>query len=607
MPLNARKYIPKILVDLANHSKGRYLVLSAIVGVLAGIGAVAFYFGANAVDSMMLGGLADYHPPPAHGPVDPDALPVVDSLAMEHGWLLFLLPALGGLVSGFLVYRFAPEAEGHGTDAAIDSFHNRGGHIRGRVPWVKALASIATIGTGGSAGREGPIAQIGAGIGSWIGAKLGLSASDRRILLLAGIAAGVGATFRAPLAGALFAVEVLYRETDFEHEALIPSIIASIVAYSLFGAVTGWEPLLETPHFSFEQPRELVLYLLLGIFCALLGVIYVRFFYRMRDLFALLPVSPMYRPAIGGLLLGILAIFVPQVLGSGYGWVQAALYGKVALWVMLTIAIAKIIATSLTIPSGGSGGVFAPSLVIGALLGGTFGATAEMFFPAMVADPRSYVLVGMAGFFAGVSNTPIATLIMVSELTGNYGLLAPLMLVCVISMIVHHRNSIYENQVLSRSESPAHRGDFVVDVLEGITVADLADQGHKPLIIEEHVTLSDILSRIAVAEGAYYPVVDASGNLTGIFSVNDIRRILDEEIPPGLVCAKDIATSRVVTVTPADPMNATLQLMSSRGLEEIPVVDNEDRSKVLFMLTRRVLLARYARELESKKGFYQEA
>ena len=583
------------------------MVLSAIVGLLGGVGAVAFYFAANGVDSMLLGGLAGYRPPSVHGSVSADSIPFIDSLSMDHSWLLFLLPALGGLVSGFLVYKFAPEAEGHGTDAAIDSFHNKGGHIRGRVPWIKALASVATISTGGSAGREGPIAQIGAGIGSWLGAKLGLSAADRRILLLAGIAAGVGATFRAPLAGALFAVEVLYRESDFEHEALIPAIISSIVAYSLFGAVTGWEPLLDTPLFVFEQPGELILYLLLGIFCALLGVFYVRFFYRMRDFFSMLPVSPMFRPAIGGLALGILAIFVPQVLGSGYGWVQAALYGKVALWVMLTIAIAKIIATSLTIPSGGSGGVFAPSLVIGALLGGTFGATAEMFFPAMVADPRAYVLVGMAGFFAGVSNTPIATLIMVSELTGNYGLLAPLMLVCVISMIVHHRNSIYENQVLNRAESPAHKGDFVVDVLEGITVGDLADQGHQPLIIEEHISLSEILTRIAVAEGAYYPVVDNVGNLSGIFSVNDIRRILDEEIPPGLVCAKDIATPKVITASPDDPMNTTLQLMSSKGLEEIPVVDQKDSSRILFMLTRRVLLARYAKELENKKGFYQES
>ena len=233
----------------------------------------------------------------------------------------------------------------------------------------------------------------------------------------------------------------------------------------------GWTPLLATPDFSFERPSELLLYLLLGVVCALFGVFYVKVFYGIRTLFHKIPVANHFKPAIGGLLLGLMAMYIPQVLGSGYGWVQAALYGKMALWVMLLIAIAKVIATSLTISSGGSGGVFAPSLVIGAMLGGTFGATAELIFPTLVQDPRAYVLVGMAGFFAGVANAPIATLIMVSELTGNYSLLAPLMLVCVVAMLVMRKNTIYEKQVANRFQSPAHMGDFVIDILAGIKVA----------------------------------------------------------------------------------------------------------------------------------------
>jgi len=586
------------------NTDGRFLLLSVLVGLVSGLGAVAFYFGTNAVDFWVLKSLASYHPPVERSAVEGMDAGVISSLNMGHRWFLFLLPALGGLVSGFLVYRFAPEAEGHGTDAAIDAFHNKSGQIRARVPWIKAIASVATIGTGGSAGREGPIAQIGAGIGSWIGDRLKLSSGDRRILLLAGIAAGVGATFRAPLGGALFAVEVLYRDPEFEHEALIPCIISSIISYSLFGAVTGWKPLLETPKFHFEHPTELVLFLLMGILCATLGLVYVRTFYRFRDYFHQLPINPAFKPALGGLLLGLLAMLVPQVLGSGYGWVQAALLGKMALWVMLVVALAKILATSLTIPSGGSGGVFAPSLVIGALLGGGFGATAEMVVPHLVSDPRAYVLVGMAGFFAGVSNTPIATLIMVSELTGNYGLLAPLMLVCVISMIGFRNNTIYEKQVANRFESPAHFGDFVVDVLEGISVRDLAEQGHRPVFIPEELPLPEILQRIAQAETAYFPVVDHSNRMTGIFSVNDIRRILDEEIPPGLVCAKDISVPRVLTCVPGDSLNHVLRQMTTRNFEEIPVVDDSDPSRVLFLLSRRSLLARYTKELEKKKGLY---
>ncbi len=582
------------------------MVLAAVVGLVAGLGAVAFYFATNTVDFWVLDHWAGYFPP-EEGLPGRDAGGFIGNLRMGHRWFLFLIPALGGLISGFLVYTFAPEAEGHGTDAAIDAFHNKGGFIRGRVPIIKAIASVATIGTGGSAGREGPIAQIGAGFGSFLANRLGLTSADRRILLLAGMAGGIGATFRSPLGGALFAVEVLYQDPEFEHEGLVPCIISSIVAYSLFGAVTGWEPLLATPQFRFRHPSELVLFFGLGVVCAGIGAGYVRVFYGVRDFFHELNMPAALKPALGGLLLGMLALFVPQVLGSGYGWVQAALYGKMALWVMLVVGLAKILATSLTISSGGSGGVFAPSLVIGAMLGGAFGATAQMLFPAVVQDPRAYVLVGMAGFFAGVANTPIATLIMVSELTGNYGLLAPLMLVCVVSMIALRRNTIYEKQVPGRFDSPAHLGDFVVDVLEGIKVADLADQGRVPTPIPEDMALPDILQRIASADSAYYPVVDAEGSMTAIFSVNDIRRILNEEIPPGLVIARDIGVAEVVTASPMEPLTDVLRKLSSRGLDELPVTDPLNPGQVLFMLSRRAVLARYTSELEKKRGVYAEA
>jgi CIC family chloride channel protein len=580
-------------------------ILSAVVGLVAGAGAIAFYFATNAVDHWVLGEFVGFRPPHEGSPItDPGFF--VNRLAMDFRWFLFLVPALGGLVSGILVYKFAPEAEGHGTDAALDAFHNKGGHIRGRVPLVKWLASIVTIGTGGSAGREGPIAQIGAGFGSFLATRLGLAPMDRRILLLAGMAGGIGATFRSPLGGALFAVEVLYQDPEFEHEGLIPCIIASILAYSLFGAVTGWEPLLATPRFRFEHPAELGLFFLLGIACALLGAVYVKVFYGMRDWFHRLKIPPMLKPALGGLLLGILAMAVPQVLGSGYGWVQAALYGKVALWIMLLVALLKILATSLTISSGGSGGVFAPSLVIGAMLGGAFGASFEAVFPTWVADPRAYVLIGMAGFFAGVANTPIATLIMVSELTGNYGLLAPLMLVCVVAMIARRRNAIYENQVPGRFDSPVHLGELVVDVLEGFKVGDLADQGRTPTLIPIDTPLPQILKRIASADAAYYPVVNEGGEMCGIFSFNDIRRILDQELPPGLVIASDIAVPNVITTSPDEPLSQALRKLASRGLEEIPVVRPEDPRKVLYMLSRRSVLARYSGEVEKQRGVYAD-
>lgn len=593
------------LLKLLDRTGFRLLILAVLVGVVAGSGALAFYFATNSVEHLMLGKIGNFHPP-LEGTPESSFTGFIDGLSVPYRWCLFLLPALGGLFSGWLVYKYAPEAEGHGTDGALEAFHRKGGVIRGRVPVVKTVASIVTIGSGGSAGREGPIAQIGAGFGSFVAGKLGLSAMDRRILLLAGMAGGVGATFRSPLGGALFAVEVLYRDPEFEHEGLIPCIISSIVAYSLFGAVTGWEPLLATPHFRFDHPAELILYLLLGVICALLGVVYVKTFYGMRDAFRKLPLPDWQKPALGGLALGLMALFIPQVLGSGYGWVQAALYGKMALWVMLVIALAKIIATSLTISSGGSGGVFAPSLVIGAMLGGAFGATAELLFPALTQDPRGYVLVGMAGFFAGVANAPIATLIMVSELTGNYGLLAPLMLVCVVAMIVMRKNSIYEKQVAGRFDSPAHMGDFVIDVLEGVTVGELAKKGRKPTLIPEGMPLPKILDRIAAAKTAYYPVVNEAGLMTGIFSVNDIRRILNEDIPPTLVNARDMSTHAVISARPDEQLTKVMKKLTDRNLEEIPVVETENSQKVLYMMSRRTLLAHYAEQVEKTKEDFQE-
>ncbi|MBN2791960.1 MAG: chloride channel protein [Desulfuromonadales bacterium] len=596
--------VPGIL-RLLEKTGFRLLILSVLVGIVAGSGALFFYFATNSVEHLTLGTIGKFHPP-LEGTPESSFSHFIGGLSTPYRWCLFLLPAVGGLISGWLVYTFAPEAEGHGTDGAIEAFHRKGGVIRARVPFIKTIASIVTIGTGGSAGREGPIAQIGAGFGSFVATKLGLSAMDRRILLLAGMAGGIGATFRSPLGGALFAVEVLYRDPEFEHEGLIPCIISSIIAYSLFGAVTGWEPLLATPRFHFEQPAELLLYLVLGIVCALFGVFYVKIFYGLRDLFRKIPLPNWLKPAIGGLALGILAMFIPQVLGSGYGWVQAALYGKMALWVMLVVAFAKVIATGLTISSGGSGGVFAPSLVIGAMLGGTFGATAEIFFPLLTTDPRAYVLVGMAGFFAGVANAPVATLIMVSELTGNYGLLAPLMLVCVIAMVVMRKNSIYEKQVACRFDSPAHLGDFVIDILEGVQVKSLARKGRKPTLIHESMPLPQILDKIAPAKTTYYPVVNDDELMTGIFSMTDIRRILNEDIPPTLVIAGDIATRNVITATPEEHLTEVMKKLTARNLDEIPVVDTDIPQKVLYMLSRRTLLAHYAEQMEKTKKNYQE-
>ena len=382
---------------------------------------------------------------------------------------------MAGLLSGILVFTLAPEAEGHGTDSVIAAYHYHQGQIRPRVPLVKIIASALTLGTGGSGGREGPIAQIGAGFGSVLGNLLRLRPAERRVLMAAGMGAGIGAIFRAPLAGTIFAAEVLYRSPEFEPEVIIPTGIASVISYCNFGVYSGWEPLFKIPDLKFTNPWQLGPYSVLALFMAFLAMLYTRTFYGCKRLFDRLSMPPHFRPAVGALLTGLVAIclyglatwFVPApakpgsgggpqqvlaVMAFGYSAIQDALNQDtgVAASLLLMIALGKILTTGLTIGSGGSGGVFGPSMVIGGCGGGALGIMFHHFWPHLVLHPASFVIVGMAGFFAAAAKTPFSTLIIVSELTGGYTLLLPSLWVCTLSFILSDKQSIYESQVEGR-------------------------------------------------------------------------------------------------------------------------------------------------------------
>lgn len=573
---------------------------SSIIGVVSGLGAVAFYYLLNFSTYIFLF-KAGHYTPPSIDETTGAVFPVQDYLCQQiftlntgvH-WYLALIPVVGGLIVGFIVYTWVPEAEGDGADAAIEAFHQNRGIIRSRVPLIKIITSAITIGSGGSAGREGPIAQIGAGFGSYLASKLKLTDKERRIMMVAGIGGGIGSIFRAPLGGALFSIEVLYSETEIEYEAIIPAIIASIVGYSVFVSIVGWGALFHTPSLTFKDPRELIVYFFLAVTCVVSGYIYVKVFYGMRDkFFRKIPCPPHIKPAIGGLLLGCLALFYPQVLGSGYEWVQLAIYGKMAVGLMLVLAVAKILATSFTVSSGGSGGVFAPSLVIGAMLGGAFGGVANYLFPGLVLQPSAYVLVGMAGFFAGLANTPISALIMVCELTGSYGLLPPLMLVCATVLLFSRGFSMYNKQVPTRIDSPAHRGEFIINILEKLKVRDAISISGKISVVNETATLKDIIHMITLSKTSYFPIVDSGGNMTGIFDIHDVRRLLTEDLPAQLVIAKDIAVKDVITVTPDEDLNSVLRKFTLKNLEELPVVDSGNPLKVIDMISRKDLITAY--------------
>jgi chloride channel protein, CIC family len=568
---------------------GKWLFYFVLIGIIAGSGAILFHYLCGLGMHYFLDLMAGYRP----------GSPAGEHLLLPHTqtpfnrWILLILPAAGGIVSGWLVYTFAPEAEGHGTDAAIDAYHHKGGHIRSRIPFIKTIASTLTLTTGGSGGREGPIAQIGAGFGSFLATKLKLSERERRIMMAAGIGAGVGSIFRAPLAGALFAAEVLYRDPDFESEVIIPAGISSVVAYCLFCLAFGWGSLFDSPGFKFQNPLELGPYMVLAGVLVVTGVLYIKVFYGVIDLFKKLKVPNHIKPAIGGLLTGIIGFFLPYTLAFGYGIAQDAIFNKVAIPTLIALALGKIFTTSFSIGSGGSGGVFGPSIVIGGAMGGAVGKIFHMLIPTIVTHPGSFVIVGMAGFFTAVSNTPISTIIFVSEMTNSYHLLLPSLLVCSLCYLLAKRWTIFENQVKSRIDSPAHAGEFMMDILQTMKVENLTSLIKDVRCVNEDMPFSEFKKIFQTTKQHYFPVMDGQGNFSGIFSSTDIRAVIFTSHLEDLVVMKDIMISDIITTTPSEDLNTVLLKLTQKNIDALPVVNEKDHGAFLGLIYRRDIISHY--------------
>jgi len=462
------------------NASGRLVVFCVLVGFIGAFAALGFDAMVEFTQRWLLSGIGRYVPPSTGD----TALPLIP-WGLGRLWLP-LVTTLGGLLSGWIVYRWAPEAEGHGTDAAIGAYHRRGGEIRGRIPLIKALASALTIGSGGVAGREGPTAQISVGLGTSLARWTGLRGQERRDLVLAGMAAGLAAMFRAPLGMAIFSVEILYSGMVFESEALIYTVIAAVTSYAVFGLFEGWDRLFLIPdNLTVESPWTLLAFAILGLLAGLVGAILPTLLYRVRDLFARLPGPPHIRPAIGGLCVGLLALAMPAVLGTGYGWVELAILEKLPLATILLLLVLKGPAMALTIGSGGSGGVFAPTVTIGAMLGAAVGTILNLAIPTLQEPVAAFVVVGMASVFAAAARTPISTLIMVAEMTGGYDLMVAAMLANIIAFLVQRSltaqrryPTLYISQVETREDSPLHRGVFVRRAIElldtgGVEPADV--------------------------------------------------------------------------------------------------------------------------------------
>ena len=592
----AKDHLRKLNLEYIEH----WVPYSILIGLFSGVGAVLFYFLLSVVSCSILGGIGNYYEPPTGCECTLLPVPLVippGLLADPHTWILVLLPAIGGLFAGIITYIYAPEAVGEGTDAVIDSYHQQEGVIRSRIPVVKMIASTLTISTGGSAGREGPITQIGAGFGSYLADRLKLDAKGRRMMLICGAAGGIGSIFRAPFGGALFAISVLYKR-DSEFESLVPAFISSITAYSVFCSVFGWGSLFTTPAYTFTHPSELIFDALLGIICGLVGIFHITVFHGMRDLFGKFEIKNYFKPMIGGLMLGLLVLFIQQscgcgyeIFGGGYSLVQSAIDGKLAVGVLILLVIAKIFATSLTLGSGGSGGVFAPSLAIGGTLGGAFGILAHAAFPGVISELQatSFVLIGMAAMLAGVANVPIAAIVMVSELTGNYNLLPPLMFASTLAYLVTSNWTIYEKQVSARVDSPAHREELTIDILENASVLDAMSVDIMPVHPTNNV--QTVLNLIKKYGHAGYPVLD-DWRLVGVVTFKDAERVPPEDRDFMLV--EEIMTTELLVTHPDESLEDALRKLVLSDVGRLPVVDLDDPSKLLGILTKSDIVRMHA-------------
>lgn len=575
----------------------RMLVIGIILGILTGIASILFFLGIEYAKHLIQVQWAGFHLPSPAG----EEIFHGEGGEVFRPWVIPLACLTVGLVTGWLVERFLPNSihgTTDGTDVMIKAFHHDKGIIKPKAALIKGITSILTIASGGSAGREGPISQIGAALGSGLADKLGLSIKERRILMLTGAAGGLGAIFRAPLGGALTAIEVIYKE-DFESEAIVPAVISSVVAYSIFTMAFGTEPIFGIPQFSFRNVAELPFYVILAFACAVTGWLYVRTFtYLKYSVFEKLRtrVGIMWTMAAGGLIMGLMGMLYPPVISGGYGGLEQAILGQLTVTTMVVVVLAKTLATSITLGSGMSGGMFAPALFVGGMTGGVVGFTAQKFYPDVVTQPGGYVLVGMAAFFAGVANAPIGPLVMVCELTQGYGLLAPLMLASAICLVVGHKTSLYENQLENKFESPAHINDATINILERLHVRNFFKRG-RVTILEESITLKALTDIIAGTNEFFFPVKNHEGEISGILSLNDVRNLLYEECLFDLVIVSELARPPV-TLDENDDLYVALLKFVESDLGQIPVIKEDDPHAILGLINRADVFLAYTKHLK---------
>ncbi len=559
-------------------------VLGVVVGLAGGYGAVGFRY------------LIDFFQTLAYGGKE-DLLGLVVNLPWYYR---VLIPAIGGLIVGPLVYFFAREAKGHGVPEVMESVALKGGVIRKRVVVVKTLASAISISTGGSVGREGPIVQIGSAIGSTLGQVLKVSADRMRTLVGCGAAAGIAATFNAPIAGSMFALEVILG--DFGLATFSPIVISSVVATAVSRAYLGDTPAFIVPTYELVSAWELPMYLVMGIFCAAVGVLFTKTLYRIEDLFDDIKFPDYLKGIFGGLILGASALAFPQILGVGYGAIDMALAQQMAWWLLLLLVPIKILATSITIGSGGSGGIFAPSLFLGAMAGGFFGFVVNQLFPTITASPGAYSIVGMGAVVSATTHGPLAAILILFEMTGTYKIILPLMLACIIATIASgqfSRESIYTLKLMRRGVNIKEGKE--VNVLKSLFVKDVMTPHVET--INEALPLGQMAQLISKSKFNSFPVINDQKQLIGIVSFNDYNEAIFDENLKDLVVAKDIASTELVTVSLEENLYTALEKISLKDFAVLPVVSAQDPSHLEGVISRRDIIGAYNKAVLKKSLF----
>jgi chloride channel protein, CIC family len=582
--VNSMSYMPK------------WVVLASVIGVIAGLGAVVFYEALDLATHFFLGVLAGYKVPTPTGEGG-----FLGSAHYVRPWVIPLVVALGGLVAGFVVFTWAPEAEGHGTDAAIEAVHHNPRGIRARAVLVKLFASAVTIGSGGSGGREGPTAQISAGFGSLMARVLDLSPEDGRIAVSVGIGSGIGAIFSAPLGGAVLAADIVYRD-DFEFEALLPGAFASIIAYAIFGAFFGYQPLFSIPGGYHFGPFQLAWFAIIGLLAGAIGLLYSKSFYAVVSLAGRLPFSRKLRPAVGAALTGLIALWLPEVLGTGYGWVQKGLSAELSslpLYMIIALPLARIAATAFSIGSGGSGGVFGPGMVIGAFTGlAVWKALVLAALPGVGHGPAPFMVVGMMATFGGISRAPIAVMLMVAEMTGNIAMIGPAMVAVTLAWFIVGRNddSIYRSQLRTREDSSAGRLRFGLPLLATLRVADVASPPKAVLTEDALVGAALEILRSADLPGA--PVVDERGSYVGTVSTERLGQLAETRSKRKLDGAIDATTA---TVALKADLQMALEALVEAGGGWVPVTSGD--RQVVGIISASDLIGGYHRALDAFSGY----